>query len=67
MGEYCEEADYKIKLYTVLSAHRPNEVQLTEDPDAVPNWETLEQLMMARFPDKDDINDLSSSTFTSLS
>jgi len=26
MGEYCEEADYKIKLYTVLSAHRPNEV-----------------------------------------
>eukprot|EP00978_Attheya_sp_CCMP212_P036142 scaffold161938_cov44-Attheya_sp.AAC.2 len=32
------EADYKLKLYRVLSAHRPNEIQMNQDPDAVPGW-----------------------------
>lgn len=49
----ANQADYKIKLYTVLSAHRPNEEPLKLKPNAVPNWEALEELVSARFPDKD--------------
>ena len=46
------EANYKIKLYTTLSAHSANETNLKIEDDAVPQWDRLEHLMNARFPDK---------------
>jgi hypothetical protein len=44
-------SDYKIKLCTVLSAHKPNEIA---QPKQEPDWGALQQLVMVRFPDKDD-------------
>ena len=44
------EADYKLKLYTVLSAHRPNEVSPLTVPsnDYQPAWSALEDLIVLR-------------------
>jgi hypothetical protein len=60
--ELNEEADFKIKLYTALSAHKPNEggqliygqdaARLKKDPDNEPNWGLLVKIMHAKFPDK---------------
>jgi len=55
--EYEEDtvwkANYKIKLYTTLSAHSANETNnLKVEDEAVPQWDRLEQLMIARFPDR---------------
>jgi len=51
-------ADYKIKLYTVLSAHKPDEKaggkakQVKYDKGAAPDWDALTRLVGARFPKK---------------
>lgn len=48
------EADHKIKLYTVLSAHSPmpSEDIIKVEDDAVPNWEQLRSQLEARFPER---------------
>lgn len=46
------EGRYKIKLYTVLSAHRPNQLSLPEFIiGQSPDWDALVQVVHARFPD----------------
>jgi hypothetical protein len=46
------ETNYKIKLYTTVLAHSANETNnLKIEHDAAPQWDRLEQLMTARFPE----------------
>ena len=49
---YVLDADYKIKLYTVLSCHAPNEDAMAHEPGTSPNWAALEKLLTRRFPKK---------------
>lgn len=47
------EARYKVKLYTVLSAHRPDENGLPQYQEGqVPDWEALIRVVAARHPEK---------------
>lgn len=47
------DADYKIKLYTVLSCHAPNETgPLKREKGAGADWGALERVLAARFPKK---------------
>jgi len=51
------DADYKIKLYTVLSCHKPNKEEAAaaaakREVGVPPDWDALEQLLAARFPKK---------------
>ena len=51
---HIREADHKIKLYTVLSAHSPKSSEdiINVKDDAVPNWKQLRSLLQARFPER---------------
>mmetsp|Transcript_19528 Transcript_19528/g.42492 ORF Transcript_19528/g.42492 Transcript_19528/m.42492 type:complete len:585 (+) Transcript_19528:271-2025(+) len=56
MDEYDSEdgiksvATYKLKLYTVLSVHRPNQVPSKPEKGYRPDWTILEEVVFARFP-----------------
>ena len=48
------EADYKIKLYTVLSAHKPNQISIPPVLEGTtPDWDALERLVKSRYPEKE--------------
>lgn len=49
---YVLDADYKIKLYTVLSCHQPNAGPAKREAGASADWDALEKLLAARFPKK---------------
>jgi hypothetical protein len=52
--EVVDEANYKIKLYTVLSAHKPNQVSIPPVPNGTrPDWDALERLVKARHPERE--------------
>lgn len=52
MDKMVPDADYKIKLYTVLSCHKPNMAPVKREAGAPPDWEALARLLAARFPKK---------------
>ena len=50
-----DEAKYKIKLNTVLSAYKPHQTHIPSVDDvatAKPNWELLEGVVKSRYPDR---------------
>jgi hypothetical protein len=53
-SEVVNEAKHKIKLYTVLSAYKPNQTTIPPvDDDAEPDWESLYVVMKTRYPDRE--------------
>jgi hypothetical protein len=49
--DVVHEAKYKIKLYTVLSAHKPNQISIPPVPEgATADWDALERLVKSRHP-----------------
>jgi len=53
-NDVVPEAKYKIKLYTVLSAHKPNQISIPSVLEgATPDWDALERLVKARHPERE--------------
>jgi hypothetical protein len=54
-NDVVHQAKYKIKLYTVLSAHKPNQISpIPPVPEGTtPDWDALERLVKSRHPQKE--------------